>query len=60
MLKQKPGVAVVIFPGGAAEALVTEQFKYKLVRFFWVFCMQDRVGFRDAVVGLLVGVRCVV
>jgi 1-acyl-sn-glycerol-3-phosphate acyltransferase len=31
MLKQKPGVAVVIFPGGAAEALVTEQFKYKLI-----------------------------
>jgi hypothetical protein len=34
MLKQKPGVAVVIFPGGAAEALVTEQFKYKLVSSF--------------------------
>jgi hypothetical protein len=32
MLKGKPGVAVVLYPGGAAEALVTEQFKYRLVR----------------------------
>jgi hypothetical protein len=31
MLQQKPGVAIVLYPGGAAEALVTEQGKYKLV-----------------------------
>jgi len=31
MLQQKPGVAVVLYPGGAAEALVTEQGKYNVV-----------------------------
>jgi hypothetical protein len=28
----KPGTAIVLFPGGAAEALATEQGKYNLVR----------------------------
>jgi hypothetical protein len=27
----KPGTAIVLFPGGAAEALATEQGKYNLV-----------------------------
>lgn len=31
MLQQKPGVAIVLYPGGAAEALITEQYKYKLI-----------------------------